>query len=86
MLRPGGTLLLADEVHADPPLRPEEMRKLIAQTFYPHVPVAEGVSRLATFGEWPLAVKSIVEMLSEGGFTASASRMHPIVTLFHAVA
>ncbi|MEV6062334.1 class I SAM-dependent methyltransferase [Nocardia asteroides] len=76
-----GRLILADQIQPDPPLSVEAMRAAVAETFYPHLPHAEAVGLLSTYGEWPLTVGELTDLLEAAGFGCEVTDIDRIVAL-----
>ncbi|MFD4441027.1 class I SAM-dependent methyltransferase [Nocardia sp. NPDC058519] len=76
-----GMLILADQIQPDPPLSVAAMRAAVAETFYPHLPHAEAVGLLSTYGEWPLTVGELTDLLEVAGFGCEVTDIHRIVAL-----
>jgi ubiquinone/menaquinone biosynthesis C-methylase UbiE len=82
VLRPGGRLLLIDQILPWPGIGADQMKKLILRTFYAHLTVAEAEGRLAVFGEWILTLPELRSLLELGGFRViRAQPVHPIIGL-----
>ncbi|MFD3463793.1 class I SAM-dependent methyltransferase [Nocardia fluminea] len=81
VLRPDGTLIVADQIQPDPPLAVEEMRAAVADTFYPELPRDEAVQLLSTYGEWPLTATQMRQLLYQNGFQAQVTEIHRIVAV-----
>lgn len=85
VLRRSGSLVLADQIQSDPPMCTSQMKLRIAETFYPHVPTAEAIAKLSAYGEWPLSIGGLVELVCKAGFgPTSVHRIGPIVAVLRA--
>ncbi|MFD6392252.1 class I SAM-dependent methyltransferase [Nocardia sp. NPDC060259] len=85
VLTANGRLILADQVQPDPPLSVEAMRAAVAETFYPHLPHAEAVGLLSTYGEWPLTIGELTDLLEAAEFGCEVTDIHRIVALATAI-
>lgn len=84
VLRPGGTLLLADEMLPHANITPDQMRDETINAFYSHLPKEEASRRLATYGEWPLTIVQMMALLRQQNLIAACIPHHPLVTVFRA--
>jgi ubiquinone/menaquinone biosynthesis C-methylase UbiE len=82
-----GSLIIADQVQADPPLDPARMKTVIAQTFYPHLAEYDGIKKLSSYGEWPMQVHRLADLMQQAGFEfLEIHRINSIVAVLGAMA
>src|ERR1039457_3156076 len=82
-----GSLIIADQVQADPPLDPAQMKAVIAQTFYPHLAENDGIKKLSSYGEGPMQVDRLAELMQQAGFgSLELHRINSIVAVLGAMA
>ncbi|MFC9659496.1 class I SAM-dependent methyltransferase [Nocardia sp. NPDC127606] len=85
VLAEDGRLILADQIQPDPLLSVEAMRAAVAETFYPRLPDADAVGLLSTYGEWPLTIGELTDLLGSAGFGCEVTDIHRIVGLATAI-
>jgi ubiquinone/menaquinone biosynthesis C-methylase UbiE len=86
VLADSGSLIIADQVQADPPLEPAQMKKAIAQTFYPHLTEDDGIKKLSSYGEWPMQVDRLADLMRQAGFGAfEIRRIDSLVAVLRAM-
>jgi ubiquinone/menaquinone biosynthesis C-methylase UbiE len=80
VLADSGSLIIADQVQADPPLEPAQMKQAIMRTFYPHLTEDDGIKKLSSYGEWPMHIGQLVDLMRQAEFgTPEVHRIDSIV-------
>jgi ubiquinone/menaquinone biosynthesis C-methylase UbiE len=86
VLADGGSLIIADQVQPDPPASPAQMKKMIARTFYPHLAEDDGIKKLSSYGEWPLQVDLLADLIQQEGFRpVLIHRINSIIAVLQAM-